>query len=32
MGDKGLTRFFRTQAIIRQNGTPAPIAAYGEQG
>ena len=32
MGDKGLTRFFRTQAIIRQNGPAAPIAVYGEQG
>ena len=32
MGDRGLTRFFRTQAIIRQNGPAAPIAAYGEQG
>jgi acyl-CoA reductase-like NAD-dependent aldehyde dehydrogenase len=30
MGDRGLTRFFRTQAIIRQNGDPAPIAAYAE--
>ena len=32
MGDRGLTRFFRTQAIIRQNGPAAPITAYGEQG
>lgn len=32
MGDRGLTRFFRTRAIIRQNGPAAPIAAYGEQG
>lgn len=30
MGDRGLTRFFRTQAIIRQNGPAAPIAAYAE--
>ena len=32
MGDRGLTRFFRTKAIIRQNGPAAPIAAYGEGG
>jgi succinate-semialdehyde dehydrogenase / glutarate-semialdehyde dehydrogenase len=32
MGDRGLTRFFRTQAIIRQNGPAAPISAYAEQG
>jgi hypothetical protein len=32
MGDRGLTRFFRTKAIIRQNGPAAPIALYGEQG
>ena len=31
MGDRGLTRFFRTQALIRQNGTAATISAYGEQ-
>ena len=31
MGDRGLTRFFRTQAIIRQHGVAAPLAAYGEQ-
>ena len=30
MGDTGLTRFFRTQALIRQTGTPLPIAAYAE--
>ncbi len=30
MGDAGLTRFFRTRALIRQNGPAAPIAAYGE--
>ena len=32
MGDAGLVRFFRTQALIRQSGTPAPIAAYAEEG
>jgi succinate-semialdehyde dehydrogenase / glutarate-semialdehyde dehydrogenase len=32
MGDVGLTRFFRTQALIRQNGTPLPLAAYAEGG
>ncbi len=26
MGPSGLTRFLRTQAIIRQNGAPAPLA------
>ena len=31
MGDAGLTRFFRTQAIIRQTGTALPIAAYAEE-
>ena len=30
MGDAGLTRFFRTQALIRQTGTVMPIAAYAE--
>jgi len=30
MGDSGLLRFFRRQAIIRQRGTPLPLAAYGE--
>ena len=30
MGDAGLTRFFRTRAIIHQNGPAAPIAAYAE--
>lgn len=30
MGDKGLTRFFRTQALLRQDGAAAPIAAYAE--
>lgn len=32
MGDSGLLRFFRRQAIIRQRGTPLPLAAYGEGG
>ena len=31
MGDAGLTRFFRTQAIMRQTGTALPIAAYSEE-
>jgi succinate-semialdehyde dehydrogenase / glutarate-semialdehyde dehydrogenase len=31
MGDPGLTRFFRTQAIIRQNGVPAAIADFAEE-
>jgi succinate-semialdehyde dehydrogenase / glutarate-semialdehyde dehydrogenase len=30
MGDTGLTRFFRTRALIRQEGTAVSIAAYGE--
>ena len=30
MGDAGLTRFFRTQAIIRQTMHALPIAAYAE--
>ena len=30
MGDAGLLRYFRTRAIIRQDGQAAPIAAYGE--
>ena len=30
MGDSGLLRFFRRQAIMRQHGTPLPLAAYGE--
>ena len=30
MGDAGLLRYFRTRAIMRQNGPAAPIAAYGE--
>jgi acyl-CoA reductase-like NAD-dependent aldehyde dehydrogenase len=31
-GDQGLTRFFRTQALIRQNGQPLPLAAFAEGG
>jgi succinate-semialdehyde dehydrogenase / glutarate-semialdehyde dehydrogenase len=31
MGESGLTRFFRRQAILRQSGDPAPIAAYSEE-
>ena len=31
MGDAGLTRFFRTQAIIRQTGAALPIQAYAEE-
>jgi succinate-semialdehyde dehydrogenase / glutarate-semialdehyde dehydrogenase len=30
MGDSGLLRFFRRQAIIRQSGEAAPISAYAE--
>lgn len=30
MGDSGLLRYFRTKALIRQNGSPLPIAAYAE--
>lgn len=32
MGDTGLLRFFRKQALIRQTGTALPIAAYSEEG
>lgn len=32
MGDSGLTRFFRKQAIIRQSGEALPLAAYSEEG
>ena len=32
MGDSGLTRFLRSQALIRQNGAPLPLAAYAEDG
>ena len=31
MGDSGLLRFFRKQALIRQSGAPAPLAAYSEE-
>jgi succinate-semialdehyde dehydrogenase / glutarate-semialdehyde dehydrogenase len=30
MGDSGLTRFLRAQALIRQNGAPLPLSAYAE--
>lgn len=30
MGDSGLLRFFRRQALLRQTGPAAPIAAYAE--
>jgi acyl-CoA reductase-like NAD-dependent aldehyde dehydrogenase len=30
MGDDGLLRFFRRQALIRQTGRPLPISAYAE--
>lgn len=30
MGESGLLRFFRLQALIRQTGTPLPLAAYAE--
>ena len=30
MGDSGLLRFFRRQALLRQTGTALPIAAYAE--
>lgn len=30
MGDEGMLRFLRHQALIRQTGTPLPIAAYAE--
>lgn len=31
MGDSGLLRFFRKQALIRQNGSALPLAAYSEE-
>jgi acyl-CoA reductase-like NAD-dependent aldehyde dehydrogenase len=31
MGDSGLLRFFRKQALIRQSGPAAPLAAYSEE-
>jgi succinate-semialdehyde dehydrogenase / glutarate-semialdehyde dehydrogenase len=30
MGESGLLRFFRKQALIRQSGTALPLAAYAE--
>lgn len=32
MGDEGLLRFFRKQALIIQTGQPLPLAAYAERG
>ena len=32
MGDSGLLRFFRRQALLRQIGVALPIAAYAEDG
>lgn len=32
MGASGLLRFFRRQALLRQQGTPLPLAAYAERG
>ena len=31
MGDSGLLRFFRKQALIRQTGSALPLAAYAEE-
>lgn len=31
MGDAGLTRFFRRQALLCQTATPLPLAAYAEE-
>lgn len=31
MGDSGVLRFFRRQAIIRQSGSALPLAAYAEK-
>lgn len=31
MGESGLLRFFRRQALIRQTGTALPLAAYSEE-
>jgi len=31
MGESGLLRFFRKQAIIRQSGNALPLAAYSEE-
>ncbi|MEE4200308.1 aldehyde dehydrogenase family protein [Erythrobacter sp.] len=32
MGDSGMLRFLREQALIRQTGDPLPIDAYAERG
>jgi acyl-CoA reductase-like NAD-dependent aldehyde dehydrogenase len=32
MGETGLTRYFRTRAILTQTGKAAPLAAYSEAG
>ena len=32
MGDEGMLRFLRRQALMRQTGTPAPLAAFAEGG
>lgn len=32
MGPSGLLRFCRRQALLRQTGTPIPLAAYAERG
>ena len=32
MGASGLLRFYRRQALLRQVGTPLPLAAYAERG
>ncbi|PZN97559.1 MAG: aldehyde dehydrogenase [Alphaproteobacteria bacterium] len=32
MGASGLLRFCRRQALLRQTGTPLPLAAYAERG
>ncbi len=32
MGDSGILRFFRRQALIRQGGNALPITAFGEAG
>ncbi|WP_430443783.1 aldehyde dehydrogenase family protein [Sphingorhabdus contaminans] len=32
MGDEGLLRFFRRQALIKQTGKPLALAAYSENG
>jgi acyl-CoA reductase-like NAD-dependent aldehyde dehydrogenase len=31
MGDSGLLRFFRRQALIRQSGAPLPLSAFSEE-